>query len=125
MTTSHPVTEPACDAKAPAITPHPAAATTDPSHPARLYEAAAGGVIIARDIAVGLADLAVAAAEAGNDLNARLYANECAAATRACRWLASLASTSSQQSRYAAMPPTPLWDGRGKPLVSPSDSTTD
>lgn len=47
--------------------------------------------------------MAVAAAEAGNDLNARLYANECAAAaTRACRWLASLASTSSQQPHYEA-----------------------
>ena len=63
MTTSHPVTEPVYDAKAPAITPHPAAATTDPGHPARLYEAAA---------------------------------------TRACRWLASLASPIGQQSRYAA-----------------------
>ena len=102
MTTSRPVAEPAYDAKAPAVTPPPAAAATDPGHPARLYEASAGGVIIARDIAVGFADLAVAAAAAGNDLDARLRANECAAATRACRLLASLASTSSQQSRYAA-----------------------
>ena len=36
-TTCHPVAEPAYDAKAPATTPEPAAATTDPSHPARLY----------------------------------------------------------------------------------------